>query len=129
MLILRRDAMRSTRRAITLAASTLLSAEAGAQDTTSGPAIVIRAGVSAREIRFGTQPSLRVVLANGSIDSIRVLERRNLPQPIQPGVTYRDVYIAVEILGRLNAECIATRITRQDVSACGTPRDTTRRSP
>jgi hypothetical protein len=117
------------RRAIVLAVFPLLNSVAGAQDTTSGPAIVIRAEVNAREIRFGTQPSLRVVLANGSIDSIRVLERRNLPQPIQTGVTYRDVYIAVEILGRLNAECIAARITRQDVSACGTPRDTSRRSP
>jgi hypothetical protein len=42
-----------------------------------------------------------------------VIERRNLPDPVQPGVTYRDVFIAVEILGHLNAECLASRIAGQ----------------
>jgi hypothetical protein len=36
-----------------------------------------------------------------------VLERRNLPERVQPGVTYRDVYVSVQILGALNAACIA----------------------
>jgi hypothetical protein len=43
-------------------------------------------------------------------DSVHVIERRNLPDPVQPGTTYRDVYIAVEILGHLNADCIARRL-------------------
>ena len=102
-----------------------------AQDTTSGgkPTIVLRAEVSAREVRFAKQPAIRVMLVNGAIDSIRVIERRNLPEPVVPGQTYRDVYIAVEILGHLNATCLAARITRSDVSACAPLRDTTRRSP
>jgi hypothetical protein len=84
--------------------------------------------VSAREVRFAKQPSIRVILVNGAVDSIRVIERRNLPEPVVPGQTYRDVYIAVEILGHLNAACLSARITRSDVAACA-PRDTTRRSP
>src|SRR5687767_274279 len=114
-----------------LVAATLLGAwPVLAQDSTSGgrPAIVLRAEVSAREVRFAKQPVIRVMLVNGAIDSIRVIERRNLPEPVVPGQTYRDVYIAVEILGHLNAACLSARITRSDVSACA-PRDTTRRSP
>jgi hypothetical protein len=96
-----------------------------AQDTSRAPAVVIRAEVSAREVRFASQPTIRVILAHGTVDSIRILERRNLPDPVQPGVTYRDVYVAVEILGRMNAECLAARITRENVPSCTTPRDTT----
>jgi hypothetical protein len=101
-----------------------------AQDSTAAPAIVIRAEVSAREVRFAKQPEIRVILANGTVDSVRVVERRNLPDPVSPGVTYRDVFIAVEILGRLNAECLSARITRQAVAACGPARpDSVKRSP
>lgn len=110
------------------AAVILGASPALAQDSTSGPAIVLRAEVSAREVRFTKQPVIRVILVNGAIDSIRVIERKNLPEPVVPGQTYRDVYIAVEILGHLNAACLSARITRSDVSACA-PRDTTRRSP
>ena len=75
------------------------------------PAISLFASASAREVRFTSQPRIRVRLCGGILDSVKVLERRNLPDPVQPGVTYRDVYIAVEILGRLNAECLAGRVT------------------
>jgi hypothetical protein len=86
-----------------------------------GPAIILRASASAREVRFATQPRISVRLCGGVMDSVRVLERRNLPDPVRPGVTYRDVYIAVEILGHLNAECLAGRITgaeRGTAAAC-----------
>lgn len=73
-------------------------------------AIVLRASASAREIRFAKQPRIRVRLCGGVLDSVRVLERRNLPDPVQPGTTYRDVYIAVEILGHLNADCLAAKL-------------------
>ena len=115
---------------IVLCAFVTVSSPAIAQDTTASTAVVIFAEVSAREVRFTKQPTIRVVLANGSVDSVRVIERRNLPDPVQPGVTYRDVTIAVEILGRLNAECLAARITRQQVAACAVARpDSARRSP
>jgi hypothetical protein len=39
-----------------------------------------------------------------------VVQRDNLPSPVVPGTTYRNVYIAVELLGRINAECLADRI-------------------
>ena len=80
-------------------------------DSARNPTIVVRADVSAREVRFAKQPELRVTLVGGTLDSVRVLERRNLPERVQPGVTYRDVYIAVEIVGKLHAQCLAERIT------------------
>ena len=70
------------------------------------PSVVLRATVRARELRFATQPVLDV-LAGGcpGLDSVRVIERRNLPDPIVPGVTYRDVSIVVEIFAHLAALC------------------------
>ncbi len=104
---------------------------AQARDTTAGTAVVIQAEVSAREVRFTRQPTVKVTLAYGTVDSVRVIERHNLPDPVQPGVTYRDVRIAVEILGHINAQCLSARITRQQLpSVCSAqPTDTTKRSP
>ena len=100
------------------------------RDSTPAAAIVIQAEVSAREVRFNRQPTLKVALAYGTVDSVRVIERHNLPDPVQPGVTYRDVRIAVEIIGHINAQCLSARITRQQLPAvCTTPSDTTKRSP
>jgi len=73
-------------------------------------AIVVFAAASAKEVRFNTQPELRVTL-KGGIDSVHVLERRNLPSPVVVGTTYKDVYVAVQIFGRLNAECISQTLT------------------
>src|SRR5437868_11872022 len=76
----------------------------------SGPAdIMLLVGVHADEVRFGSQPHLRVRLCWGG-DTLRVVQRANLPSPVVPGVTYRNVYIAVELIGRVNAECLANRI-------------------
>jgi hypothetical protein len=73
-------------------------------------AVVIFAEASAREVRFTSQPQLHVRLSGG-LDSVHVLDRRNLPSPVVKGTTYRDVHVAVEIFGRLNAECIARTLT------------------
>ncbi|HEX4683265.1 MAG TPA: hypothetical protein VH277_11165 [Gemmatimonadaceae bacterium] len=72
--------------------------------------VVIYAAATASEVRFATQPDLRVRLCGG-LDSIHVIERRNLPSPVVVGTTYRDVYVAVQIFGRLNAECITRTLT------------------
>jgi hypothetical protein len=72
---------------------------------------VLLASASAREVRFASQPRIVVRLCGAVTDSVRVIERRNLPDPVQPGRTYNNVYVAVEIVGRLNAECISSRIT------------------
>lgn len=98
-------------------------------------AIVLYASASAREVRFGSQPRISVRLCGAVTDSVRIVERRNLPDPVQPGVTYRDVYIAVEILGHLNAECLARRIggapetAQPDVCASLRVRDSARAAP
>jgi hypothetical protein len=76
----------------------------------SGPAdVLLLVGIHADEVRFASQPHLRVRLCWGG-DTLRVVQRDNLPSPIVPGTTYRNVYIAVELLGRVNAECLADMI-------------------
>jgi hypothetical protein len=57
-------------------------------------------------VRFAKQPNVRVRLCWGG-DTLRVIQRDNLPSPIVPGTTYRNVYVAVELVGRLNGECLA----------------------
>jgi hypothetical protein len=71
--------------------------------------VLLLVGVHADEVRFGSQPRVRVRLCWGG-DTVRVVQRDNLPSPVVPGTTYRNVYIAVELLGRINAECLAERI-------------------
>ena len=75
------------------------------------PDIVIRASASADEVRFSSEPKIDVRLTGCSVlDTVRVVERRNLPRPVQPNVTYRNVHIAVEILGHLDAQCLLAGI-------------------
>jgi hypothetical protein len=100
------------------------------------PTIVLLAEASAREIRFAAQPRIEIRLCGAVTDSVRVLERRNLPERIQPGTVYRDVYIAVEIMGHLHADCLARRIgvaPRDSVSSDNCPsigiRDTSGSAP
>jgi hypothetical protein len=124
-----------------MSASTGDTARRAAPDTASrapqrstaseNPAIVLYAAATAREVRFASQPRITVRLCGAVTDSVRVIERRNLPDPVQPGTTYRDIFIAVEIIGHLHAECLARRITGQavaqnDVCASATVRDTSR---
>jgi hypothetical protein len=91
---------------------------AGGSDTASfavggarnGPAdIILLVGVHADEVRFATQPHVRVRLCWGG-DTLRVVQRENIPSPVVAGTTYRNVYIAVELIGRLNGECLAQMI-------------------
>ena len=71
--------------------------------------VLLLVGIHADEVRFGSQPHVRVRLCWGG-DTLRVVQRDNLPSPVVPGTTYRNVYIAVELLGRINAECLAEKI-------------------
>jgi hypothetical protein len=76
----------------------------------SGPGdVILLVGVHADQVKFASQPHLRVRLCWGG-DTLRVVQRDNLPSPIVPGTTYRNVYIAVELIGRINAQCLADRI-------------------
>jgi hypothetical protein len=88
----------------------------------SGPAdVMLLVGVHVDSIRFAAQPHVRVRLCWGG-DTVRVVQRDNLPSPIVPGTTYKNVYIAVEILGRVNAECLAETIGVGNNSAPGARR-------
>jgi hypothetical protein len=71
--------------------------------------VLLLVGIHADEVRFASQPHVRVRLCWGG-DTVRVVQRDNLPSLIVPGTTYRNVYIAVELLGRINAECLADKI-------------------
>jgi hypothetical protein len=92
------------------------------------PDIILRAGAQIDQLRFNRQPNVRVRLCWGG-DTLRVVSRQNLPTPVVAGTTYSNVYIAVELLGRLNAQCLADRIgvgaggsaarTRTNVANCG----------
>ena len=96
------------------------SAPTAAADTTHA-AIRLLASVQASEVTFAREPKICVRLnGDARLDSVRVVGRRNLTSPVVSGTTYRDVYVAVEILGHLNAECIAARITRSAAGAAGT---------
>lgn len=79
-----------------------------ARADTAGALVVIRASVTADEVTFRTQPDASARVGGCAGPAVRVLERRNLPERVQPGVTYRDVRIAVEIVGRVEAACLAT---------------------
>lgn len=77
-----------------------------AQDTASRPDVRIFARVRASELRFDTQPRAEVIaLGCSPADTVRVLMRTNIPEPITPGTTYRDVEIAIEIVSRLSVVC------------------------
>jgi hypothetical protein len=88
-----------------------------ADSSRSPAALILFAAASAREVTFAKQPEVRVRLCGG-LDSVRVVERRNLPNPVVAGRTYRDVYVAVEIFGRVNADCLVAALT-------SAPRDST----
>jgi len=57
-------------------------------------------------------------------DSVHVLTRRNLPKPVQPGVTYRDVEVAIEISTSLNVVC-SPQLLRLLEPRTGAARDST----
>jgi hypothetical protein len=76
---------------------------------TGNPTLHLIVGVHADEVRFAKQPNVRVRLCWGG-DTLRVIQRQNLPSPVVAGTTYRNVYVAVELIGRLNGECLSNAI-------------------
>ena len=71
--------------------------------------VVLWVGVHADQVSFAKQPNVRVRLCWGG-DTLRVVQRTNIPSPVVAGTTYRNVYVAVELIGRLNGECLANAI-------------------
>jgi hypothetical protein len=89
-----------------------------APTTATNAAVIVLAEAQVGEVTFAKQPQLSVRLCGG-IDSVHVLERRNLPNPVVVGRSYRDVYVAVEIFGRVNADCITAALRSTPADSAG----------
>ena len=88
------------------------------QRANSPPDIEIGARASARKVRFRRKPSTKVQFEGGTqirsddrieeieLDSESGSERRNLPEEVEPGVTYRNIAIgwAARARARLSRE-------------------------
>ena len=67
------------------------------------PDVEIAAAARAAELRFECKPEVRVATSAGSPASAEsVSERENLPDDIEPGVTYRDVVVRWRLAARLD---------------------------
>lgn len=82
-----------------------LPTSAGA-DRARAPDVLIRARATAREVRFQSQPRTSVRTGGCALDGVVETERVNLPDPVEPGVTYRDVRVGVEIRADLRVACL-----------------------
>ena len=86
------------------------------------PDIAIIARVQAAELRFNAQPQTSLKLFGcPQVDTSKVVVRTNLPTPVQPGVTYRNVTVDFRLNMKFtDLECfLAGRV-------CPAPRDSTR---
>jgi hypothetical protein len=69
-----------------------------AADSTVQPLVRIHAHARVGELRFTERPvASAAVVGCGFAEPIVVTIRENLPRPVEPGVTYRDVDVAIEI--------------------------------
>jgi hypothetical protein len=67
------------------------------------PDVEIAASVRADEVRFECKPEVRVgAYANAPATAELVSERDNLPDEVEPGVTYRDVSVRWRLAARLD---------------------------
>lgn len=82
---------------------TQTQAPASPQNTTSADSaqsddLSITATVTARELRFETVPNPKVEFTGSHERKTEWdAERQNLPRPVEPGVTYRDIGIRLKI--------------------------------
>jgi hypothetical protein len=66
------------------------------------PDVEIAAAARADELRFECKPEVRVAASAGSPASAEwASERENLPDDVEPGVTYRDVAVRWRVSARL----------------------------
>jgi hypothetical protein len=67
------------------------------------PDVEITASVRADEVRFECKPAVSVgAYANTPATAEHVSERDNLPDEIEPGVTYRNVSVRWRLAARLD---------------------------
>jgi hypothetical protein len=78
-----------------------------AADSARAPTVLIRATADLRELRFDARPRTEVRTPGcAELDGVTVTDRVNLPDPVEPGVTYRDVRVGVEIRAHLDVVCL-----------------------
>jgi hypothetical protein len=66
------------------------------------PDVEFAATVASRRLRFGRRPRVDVrVTGSPGVESVVGTERRNLPDEVEPGVTYRDSWVRLRVAGRL----------------------------
>jgi hypothetical protein len=66
------------------------------------PDVEMAATVRAEEVRFECKPEVRVRAYSDSPASAELVsERENLPDEVEPGVTYRDVTVRWRLAARL----------------------------
>jgi hypothetical protein len=66
------------------------------------PDVEIAAAVRADELRFECKPEVRVrAYADSPASAESVSERENLPDDVEPGVTYRNVAVRWRVAARL----------------------------
>ena len=66
------------------------------------PDVEIAASVRAEEIRFECKPEIHVVAySNSPASAESVAERENLPDELEPGVTYRNFAVRWRVAARL----------------------------
>jgi hypothetical protein len=67
------------------------------------PDVEMAASVRADEVRFECKPEVRVgAYANAPATAEAVSERENLPDEIEPGITYRDISVRWRLAARLD---------------------------
>jgi hypothetical protein len=66
------------------------------------PDVEIAAAVRAKEVRFECKPEVDVgAWADSPASAESVSERENLPNELEPGVTYRDIAVRWRLAARL----------------------------
>lgn len=71
------------------------------------PDVRIVASATIAELRFESEPQVQVRTTGcPGAQSVVTTQRQNLPDPVQPGATYRDVRVGVEIRAWVNVECL-----------------------
>ena len=66
------------------------------------PDIEIGAVVKAKRLRFNKKPQTKVCIeGEPDVDRVSGTERENLPETVEPGVTYRDIRVRWRAAGKL----------------------------
>jgi len=89
-------------------------ARKGNPDRVEDADVEIGASVKAKRLRFREKPKTKVELhgelhepeADGELETASGSERKNLPDEVEPGVTYRDVQVRWRAAARLKKKGI-----------------------